>query len=81
MSKVNFPCPFCGQKMAVGSASGGKKVRCPHCKEVLVAPSAEAPPAVAVPAVAAPDAAAPAVAAPPKGQPPHLARPETARAM
>ncbi|MFO0801242.1 MAG: hypothetical protein U0804_27575 [Gemmataceae bacterium] len=50
MSATTFPCPFCGRKMGVGPELLGRKVRCPNCKEVLVAPvSAAAPePPVAV---------------------------------
>lgn len=36
---VTFPCPFCGRRMGVGIALLGKRVRCPHCKQVVLAPS------------------------------------------
>jgi hypothetical protein len=39
---LTFPCPFCGRKMGVGAELLGKHVRCPHCKQVVVAPSATA---------------------------------------
>jgi hypothetical protein len=37
---LTFPCPFCGRKIAVGIELLGKRVRCPLCKQELVAPSA-----------------------------------------
>ncbi len=52
MSPTTFPCPFCSKKMGVGPELLGRKVRCPNCKEVLVAPApapAEPPPVSAVP--------------------------------
>src|SRR5262249_16916488 len=34
----------CGRRMGVGAALFGKRIRCPHCKQISVAPSgAEAP--------------------------------------
>jgi hypothetical protein len=48
MPTQTFPCPFCGKKMGVGIELLGKKVRCPHCNQILVAP---APVATAVPVV------------------------------
>ncbi|QDU21216.1 hypothetical protein [Urbifossiella limnaea] len=51
MSATTFPCPFCGRKMGVGPDLLGRKVRCPNCKEVLVAPvpSPPAPPVAVAP--------------------------------
>lgn len=51
MSKLNVTCPSCQQRMAISATAAGKKVRCPHCKQVLVAPPPEQPasPASAVP--------------------------------
>ena len=39
MPPQTFPCPFCGKKMGVGIELLGKKVRCPHCNQILVAPT------------------------------------------
>lgn len=59
MPNVTFPCPFCTKKMAVGADMLGKKVRCPSCKQVVLAPAdGGAPPPPPAPA-AAPQAAAP----------------------
>ena len=33
-----FPCPFCGRRMGIGIELLGKHVRCPHCKQVVLAP-------------------------------------------
>jgi len=44
MATQTFPCPFCGKKMGVGIELLGKKVRCPHCNQVLVAPAPAAVP-------------------------------------
>src|SRR5688572_32342049 len=41
MSPVKFPCPHCGQLMAVGAELLGRPVRCPHCQQVLTAPAAD----------------------------------------
>ena len=44
---LTFPCPFCGRRMGVGMELSGKHVRCPHCKQIVLAPTAAAvPPAV-----------------------------------
>jgi hypothetical protein len=45
MQTVNFPCSYCGNLMAVGMDLLGRHVRCPHCRQVVLAPSA-APTAV-----------------------------------
>ena len=39
MPTVNFQCGHCRNTMAVDSAYLGKQVRCPHCKQVVVAPA------------------------------------------
>lgn len=44
MPTQTFPCPFCGKKMGVGIELLGKKVRCPHCNQILVAPAPAAGP-------------------------------------
>jgi hypothetical protein len=51
MPNHTFPCPFCGKKMGVGHELLGKKVRCPHCNQILMAPapSAASPPPVPAP--------------------------------
>src|SRR5262245_18239423 len=63
---VTFPCPFCGRRMGVPAELLGRQVRCPHCKQVVLAPvspgpsAAPAPQSVAPPQpVAAPPAPAP----------------------
>lgn len=70
MQTHHFPCPFCGRKMGVGVELLGRKVRCPHCKQVVLAPTAPAAPAAAaaVPAAAMP--LPPPPAAPPAPTPP-----------
>ena len=49
-----FPCPFCGRRMGVGVDSLGKKVRCPHCKQVVLAPAPKLPAPPPVPVVPPP---------------------------
>ncbi len=61
MTPTTFPCPFCGRKMGVGPELLGRQVRCPHCKQVIVAPPAAGEPRAA----AAPPPPPPAVTAPP----------------
>jgi hypothetical protein len=50
---LTFPCPFCGRRMGVGIELLGRHVRCPHCKQVVLAPStagtSPAPPAAPPP--------------------------------
>ena len=47
---VTFPCPFCTRRMGVPAELLGRQVRCPHCKQVVVAPvNAGNPPAAAPP--------------------------------
>lgn len=53
MSHVTFPCPFCNKRMAVGADMLGKKVRCPSCKQVVLAPTEGATAAPAAPPPAA----------------------------
>jgi hypothetical protein len=40
MAVIKFPCSACQKLMAVGPELAGRKVRCPHCHQVLVAPAA-----------------------------------------
>lgn len=47
METVNFQCGHCRQLLAVSKQHLGQQVRCPHCQQVVVAPSAE--PAAAPP--------------------------------
>ncbi len=54
MPNITFPCPFCSKKMAVGDALLGRKVRCPSCKEIVLAPAAEAAAPIPVPVPPAP---------------------------
>ena len=45
MQKVQFPCTHCRSMMGVTLDLLGRKVRCPHCQQVVIAPvSAEEPP-------------------------------------
>jgi hypothetical protein len=39
MATVNFNCNLCGKLMAVLEDHLGKRVRCPHCQQVIQAPS------------------------------------------
>lgn len=39
MAIIKFPCSVCQKLMAVGPDLAGRKVRCPHCHQVLVAPA------------------------------------------
>jgi hypothetical protein len=48
MQTLNFQCGHCGNLMAVGVAHLGQQVRCPHCQQVVLAPS-PTPPAVPEP--------------------------------
>ncbi|MBA4062654.1 MAG: hypothetical protein C0501_02895 [Isosphaera sp.] len=59
---LTFPCPFCGRRMGVAAEWAGRRVRCPHCKQVVQAPPAEAP--AAPPPPAPPPAPAPAAPEP-----------------
>ena len=34
-----FPCPFCGRRMGVRTEMLGRHVRCPHCSQVVLAPT------------------------------------------
>ena len=58
METVNFQCGHCRQLLAVSKQHLGQQVRCPHCQQVVVAPSQE--PAAPPPAPAAAPASAPA---------------------
>lgn len=51
MQTKTFPCPFCGRKMGVGANLLGHRVRCPHCKQVVLAPTevSDAPAAPTLP--------------------------------
>ncbi len=59
MQTVNFNCPHCGNLMAVGTNLLGRNVRCPHCKQVVRAPSAAGEAAIASPAQPVPTPAPP----------------------
>src|SRR5947208_16508516 len=39
MAVIKFPCAACRKLMAVGPELAGRKVRCPHCHEVMAAPT------------------------------------------
>lgn len=53
MQPLTFPCPKCASRMGVGFELMGKSVRCPHCRQVVVAPS-NVPSRPAVPEVPVP---------------------------
>jgi hypothetical protein len=60
---IQITCTTCGKKLQVGDQHAGKKVGCPGCRTVLVAPgtpvaSSSPPPAPKAPAAAAPKAPA-----------------------
>jgi hypothetical protein len=40
MQPLTFACPQCSRRMGVGLEWMGKSVRCPHCRNVVVAPTA-----------------------------------------
>ncbi|MBL8865950.1 MAG: hypothetical protein JNK93_10375 [Planctomycetia bacterium] len=40
MQSLTFACPQCTRRMGVGLEWMGKSVRCPHCRQVVVAPTA-----------------------------------------
>ncbi len=72
MTPTTFPCPFCGRKMGVGPELLGRKVRCPHCKQVILAP-VPAPPVASPPAPAVPPPPLPTITPPTMtGLPPEL---------
>lgn len=50
MAPVTFPCEHCGKLMGVRPEYLGQKVRCPHCQQVIAAPTSDptAPPPAAV---------------------------------
>lgn len=37
MASIRFPCASCNKMMAVSEEYAGKKVRCPHCQQVIIA--------------------------------------------
>jgi hypothetical protein len=43
METLTFQCGHCNRLMAVGGGFLGKEVRCPHCQQVVVAPTQPAP--------------------------------------
>jgi DNA-directed RNA polymerase subunit RPC12/RpoP len=49
MQTVQFQCGHCGKLMGVGSDHLGQQVRCPHCQQIVVAPSADPVPATTEP--------------------------------
>jgi DNA-directed RNA polymerase subunit RPC12/RpoP len=51
MQTVNFNCSHCGKLMAVGLNLLGRNVRCPHCKQVVLAPASAVPSAPPPPQV------------------------------
>ncbi len=53
MQTINFQCGHCRKIMGVQAAYLGKQVRCPHCQQVVLAPTS-APAPVPAPAAAAP---------------------------
>lgn len=79
MQTVQFQCGHCGKLMGVGSAHLGQQVRCPHCQQVVVAPSSAAPPELAetIPSPAAGEAED--IFAPPEASDDLFGRSETPR--
>jgi hypothetical protein len=79
MSTQTFPCPFCGRRMGVGIELLGKHVRCPHCKQVILAPSTPTGPVPPKPIIPPPVAPPPepvvAKPEPPKPAPPAPVQP------
>lgn len=63
MKPLTFACPECTKKMAVGHNLAGSKVRCPHCRAVVVAPGV-APVPQPIPAAAPPVPAPVAITVP-----------------
>lgn len=47
MAVIKFPCAFCAKPMAVEAEWAGRKVRCPHCQQVVEAPAGDPPPMTA----------------------------------
>jgi len=43
-----FPCPHCRRQLTIGDHLAGKKIACPKCKGIFVAPKLEIPEAIAV---------------------------------
>ena len=54
MQTLTFACPLCARRMGVGLELIGRPVRCPHCRQVVVAPTAANAPATPGAAPAAP---------------------------
>src|SRR5581483_10580632 len=81
MQTVQFQCGNCHKLMAVSVEHAGRQVRCPHCQQVVVAPTASPQPAAAHPAAQPVVAASePSVgssgSAPLSPEPPMFAMPE-----
>lgn len=55
MQPLTFACTACAKRVGVPAEFAGRKVRCPHCKAVVVAPEAAAPPIPPPPPAAIPD--------------------------
>ena len=49
MQTLNFQCGHCSGVMAVSAEYLGQQVRCPHCQQVVIAPSSVAPEPAPVP--------------------------------
>src|SRR5260370_40980448 len=43
METLTFQCGHCNKLMAVGTEYLGRQVRCPHCQQVVIAPTQPAP--------------------------------------
>lgn len=70
MQTVNFRCGHCNNLMAVAATHLGQQVRCPHCQQVVTAPSSAAAPAPVVPPPLPVPPPAPPSPAPPSPAPP-----------
>jgi hypothetical protein len=66
MKPLTFPCPKCEKRLGVGLDLAGKSVRCPHCREVVVAPTAATAPAPDLLSQAAPRESAESIFADPE---------------
>jgi hypothetical protein len=53
---IRFRCPFCNQRLGIGSRKAGTVVSCPTCHGQVTVPPAEGPPAGASPQRSAPAA-------------------------
>src|SRR5262245_36925229 len=60
MENVNFQCGSCGQLIAVSPSLLGQQVRCPHCQQLVLAPTTTSPVPQPVPVSSSPATGLPA---------------------